>query len=131
MFKIGDEIKIIKGALYTNGNVVPEQNLNTKMYVRNKNNDNYVIGRAMTGPVLGEINIQFLKSIFENDAMIKPYIVQINTNNFPFYHSPSKNSGVVRRVDGGTLFTIVDERGNFGKVKLGAGWIDLTKVTKL
>ena len=78
MFKIGDEIKITKGALYTNGNAVPEQNLNTKMYIRNVNGDNYVIGRSTTGPVLGEINAKFLKSIFENEAMIKPYIVQVN-----------------------------------------------------
>ena len=131
-FNIGDEVKILPGATFLhNGAPVPENALNIKVFIRDVKNDRYVVGRAKTGPLLGELPEQMLKSVWENEINIKPYIVQIAAENCPIYYSPSKNSGIVRRVENSSLFTIVDERAGFGKLLMGAGWVELAKAKKL
>lgn len=39
--------------------------------------------------------------------------------------SPSSSSGITTQVSKGSVFTIVDEKEGWGKLKSGAGWIDL------
>lgn len=129
-FNIGDEVKILPGAVLANGRPVPENAINVKVFVRGVNGDNYVIGRTLTGALLGELPRTAIKPFAENAAMIKPYIVQVLENDFPVYHSPSKTSGIIRRVDNASLFFIVDERAGFGKLQMGAGWVELAKVKK-
>ena len=128
-FRIGDEIKILPGAVYADSsNAVPDNAINTKLFVRDVDGDVCKIGRAMKGPYLGLVNTKFIKLMIENNAVIDPYIVQVVEANLPIYHSPSKTSGIVRRVDNTALFVIVDERNGFGKLQMGAGWVELAKV---
>lgn len=132
MFKVNDAIQIIAGAVYlNNGKEVPVSLLNTKLYIREVKNNSCVIARAKTGPVLGEIPNEHIRLVEGNISIIKPYCVRVNDPNFPVYHSPNKNSGIVKRFDNLPLLTIVDEKNGFGKIKVGAGWIDLSKVDKL
>jgi hypothetical protein len=131
-FAIGDEVQILPNAVYTSGNKVPTDVINTKLFIRDIKNGNYVIARMMKkGPALGTIAGDYLK-IFtdENEAVIDTYVVQVLSDNFPLYQSHSKNSGIVKRLNRG-LVTIVNEKYGFGKVKIGAGWIELAKVKKL
>ncbi len=131
-FKIGDAVQVIAGAIYLNNNKeVPNSLLNTKLYIREIKNNNYVIARAKTGPILGEVSGEFIHLVEGNIHVIKPYTVQIDDSNFPVYHSANKNSGIIKRFNNFPLLTIVDEKNGFGKIKIGAGWIDLSKVTKL
>lgn len=129
-FKIGDEVKVIPGAIYTDNKAVQANAINTKLYVREVHGDVYKIARDMKGPYLGLIAANYLKLIAENAAVIDPYIVQVAEDNLPIYHSPSKTSGIIRRADNTSLFYIVDERSGFGKLQIGAGWIELAKVKK-
>lgn len=131
-FEIGEEVQILANAIYVSGNKVPADAINTKLYVRDIKNGNYVVARAMKkGPALGVIAADYLKHFTdENEAVIDTYVVKIPTDNFPLYQSPSKNSGIIKRVNRG-LVTIVDERCGFGKVKIGAGWVELAKAKKL
>lgn len=46
------------------------------------------------------------------------------------YKTASKNA-IVNRITNGGVFTIVETSGNFGKLKSGAGWVDLRKVIKI
>jgi hypothetical protein len=130
--KIGNEVYIMAGAVYVNNNkTVPETLLNTKVFVRNINNNICTVARAKTGPVLGDIAMENLKSAEENEIKINPYIIQIPAANIPLYHSASKNSGIIRRLSRFELITIVDEKNGFGKIKVGAGWVELAKVNKI
>lgn len=129
-FNIGDEVKIIPGSTFEDGRTVPENAIGVKLYVRNIHNDSCVIGRAMTGAVLGNLAESALKFAAENEAVIHPYVVQILEDDFPIYHSPSKTSGIIRRVDSSVLYMIVDERAGFGKLQMGAGWVELARVKK-
>ena len=129
-FKIGDPVIIINGAIYKNNNKeVPKNLLNIKLYIREiKDNNCYTIGRAKTGAVLGDISADYLKLFIDKNTInIKPYVIYVPNHDFPLYHSPSKNSGVIRRINRG-LNTIIDEKNGFGKIKNGTGWIELTKV---
>ena len=130
-FKIGDEVKIIPGATFANnGARVPDSCINVKLYVRLIKDGMYMLGKAPQGAFLGLVAESNLKLVAENEAMIKPYIVQVIEDNFPVYHSPSKTSGIIRRADNTSLFFIVDERAGFGKLQMGAGWVELAKVKK-
>lgn len=129
-FNIGDAIKIMPGAILTNGRPVPENAIGTKVFIRDIQNGKYIIGRAMSGAIMGELTAGSFKHFLENEATIDPYIVQVIEDNFPIYHSPSKTSGIIRRADNTSLFMIVDERAGFGKLQMGAGWVELAKVKK-
>ena len=129
-FNIGDAIKIMPGAILTNGRPVPENAIGIKVFIRDIRNDKYVIGRAMSGAIMGELTAGSFKHFLENEAVIDPYIIQVIEDNFPIYHSPSKTSGIIRRADNTSLFMIVDERAGFGKLQMGAGWVELAKVKK-
>ena len=131
-FNVGDAVQLIAGAIYLNNNKeVPNTLLNTKLFVREVKANSCVIARAKTGPILGEVDNDHLRSINENVAAIDPYIVQVPTANLPLYYSASKNSGIVKRLNRFALMTIVDEKAGFGKVKVGSGWLELAKVNKL
>ena len=128
LFKIGDNVRIITGAIYENNHVeVPKEILDLKLFIRAVKDGVYTVARAKTGPVLGDITEINLISASENTANINTYVVHIPNHEFPLYHSPSKNSGVIRRVKRG-LYTIVDEKNGFGKIKVGTGWVELSKV---
>ena len=132
MFKVGDTVQIINGAVYlNNGRAVADSLLTVKLYVRETKEHSSVVARAKTGPVVGEIDNNHLKLVEGNIALIDPYIIQARDVNIPLYNSPNKNSGIIRRLGLFELITIVDEKNDFGKVKMGAGWIDLSKVVKL
>ena len=129
LFKIGDEVKIIANAHYVNGKIVPENAINIKLYVRNNNGANCIVARAKTGPILGEIDAKFLKNALENEAVIEPFIIKTIATT-PIYQSPAKNSGVIKRLEDGLLLSIVDKKSGFGKIKMGPGWVELSKVKK-
>lgn len=132
MFKINDTVQVLPGSIYLNTNKeIPDSILNIKLYVREVKENSCVIARAKTGAILGEISNENLKVIDGNIAAIEPYLVRIPTDNIPLYNSANKNSGIIKRLNRFSLITIVDEKNNFGKIKIGAGWIDLSKVERI
>lgn len=131
-FKVGNAVQVMPGAVYLNNDKeVPETLLNTKLYVRDVKGDNCTIARAKTGPVLGDVHYENLIAIDGNVAMIDPYVIQVPITGLPLYHSANKTSGIIKRLNRFSMITIVDEKNGFGKVKIGAGWIELAKVVKL
>lgn len=59
------------------------------------------------------------------------YKVQITATRLNVRKSPNKNSQVVAQLAKGYTFTIVEEKGGFGKLKSGTGWIDLQYTKKI
>jgi hypothetical protein len=132
-FKVGDRVQIVTGAIYLNSNKeVPSAIAKAEAVVRTVKDNSCVIARAETGPVLGEIANDNLKIVYGNNiAVIEPYYIQAVDAKIPLYNSPNKNSGIIRRLDMFELLTIVDEKNDFGKIKKGAGWVELAKVQKI
>ena len=132
MFKVNDKVRLLTGAIYLNNEKeIPASLLNTKLYVREAKPNSAVIARAKTGPVLGEVSNENLVIVEGNIANIETYFVQVPTANLPIYYSPNKTSGVIKRLNRFALLTIVDEKNGFGKIKVGSGWVELSKVTRL
>ena len=130
LFKIGDRVQIMPGESYLSGKEVPADILNLKLYIRAVKDSGYTVARAQTGAVLGDIAEDDLKDISVGINAIQPYVIKTTVNDAALYHSPSKNSGVIRRINRG-LYTIIDEKNGFGKIKVGKGWIELAKVVKM
>lgn len=131
-FKVGETVSLVAGATYLNNKKeVPASVMGLKLYIRDVKANSCVIARAKSGPVLGEVANDYLRSANENVAVIDPYCVRVNTHNLPLYYSFNKNSGVVKRLTNFPLLTIIDEKNGFGKVKVGPGWVELIKVEKL
>lgn len=130
--KIGSEVLLMPNTVFLNSNKeATEEQLKLKLYVRDIKDNKYTVARAKTGPILGIVAKDNLKDANENVPEIDPYVVQILEPNTPLYHSSNKNSGILKRLNRFALFTIVNEKNGFGKIKNGAGWVELTKAQKL
>ena len=60
-----------------------------------------------------------------------PYKVKITAQSLNVRKSPDENSAITAQVRRGYIFTIVDEKEGFGKLKSGAGWINLQYTEKV
>lgn len=131
-FTIGSEVRLMPNTVFLNNDKeATEEQLKLKLYVRDVKDDKCTVARAKTGPVLGIVSKDNLKDASENTPEIEPYVIQVLEANTPLYHSSNKNSGILKRLNRFALFTIVNEKNGFGKIKNGAGWVELTKVQKL
>ena len=72
-FKIGDEVKLVIGAKYSNGKSIPNWLFNKKLYVRKiyPNDDNIVVSILKTGAVTGIVHKDYLKSL-DNAPLTTP-----------------------------------------------------------
>lgn len=60
-----------------------------------------------------------------------PYKVKIMAQSLNVRKSPTESSAVTAQVRHGYIFTIVDEKEGWGKLKSGAGWINLSYTQKV
>lgn len=63
----------------------------------------------------GEVVYQFKE--------FEPYLVKITNKNIPVYKNMVVNNEISCYVNSGEVFTIVEERGEFLKLKSGSGWL--------
>lgn len=54
------------------------------------------------------------------------YLVRVNTNLLNVRSGPSKDHVITTKIKRNEVYTIVQEEGGWGKLKSGAGWIDLS-----
>ncbi len=59
------------------------------------------------------------------------YKVRVTTNLLNVRTGPSKENNISTKVKKGEVFTIIQEEGGWGKLKSGAGWIDLSYTEKI
>ena len=55
----------------------------------------------------------------------QPYIVRVVNTAIYVIDAPNPNANIVRTVYKGSAFTIIEVKGNYGRLKSGAGWINL------
>ena len=128
---IGDAVSLVKDAVYTSGGTIPKWVFDSKLYLREIRSDgSYVISTRSSGPITGVVDPKYIikYSKFAN-SNFNSYLVQIDTNILNVRAKPSNNSTINTQVSRNQIFTIVDEKDGWGKLKSGAGWISL-KYTK-
>lgn len=60
-----------------------------------------------------------------------PYLVRITASSLNVRKGAGTNYGISTVVSKGQVYTIIDEKDGWGKLKSGAGWISLNYTTKL
>lgn len=136
-YKVGDEVSLISGAKYSNGLSIPTWLYSYKMYVREIRKDgNVVISTQKTGAITGVVapnQIIPYKATITTSAnpTFVPYIVRISTEVLNIRSGAGTNYKIVGQVKKFELYTIIDEKNGWGKLKSGAGWIALNYTTKV
>ena len=133
-FKVGDKVKIIKNAVWTNGSKVPDWLLSKTLYVREVNaNETITVSTLKTGAITGVIKLKYLKPMSSTTAKpstFKPYLVIITANSLNVRNGAGTQYKVNTTVKKDQVFTIIEEKDGWGKLKSGAGWIKLDDYTK-
>ncbi len=132
-FKIGNEVKLVPGATYDSGIAIPDSIINSKLYVRQIKNGNYLIGLQMTGRILGSVKpenvIAYSAPMPVATDAIKPYLVFIQEDHLDLKSRPDVNAKTLKVLSKDGAFTVVDERDGWGHLKIG-GWIPLDKTLR-
>ena len=136
-YKVGDEVSFINGAVYANGAKIPTWLYTYKLYVREiRKNDIIVVSTKKTGAITGTVKYDQVVP-YEKREEIKsnpdfvPYIIRIDTDILNVRSGPGTNYRINTQVRKYELYTIVDEKNGFGKLKSGAGWIALEYTKRL
>ena len=134
-FSINDIVKLIPGATYTSGQEIPNWLFKNKLYVREIYNNDIVISTQKTGDITGIVsadNLTYYDSSLNNITQIfTPYLVKINTSVLNVRAGAGTNYKITTQVKINEVYTIVDENGDWGKLKSGAGWINLAYTKKV
>lgn len=134
-FKEGDAVRVIKGATWTNGKTPSSWVFDSKMYVRDVNSDgNIRISTQKTGDISGTINPKYLTAYVDTTTSapsFTSYIVQITASSLNVRAGAGASYKVNTIVHSGEKYTIVEEQNGWGKLKSGAGWINLSYAKKV
>lgn len=136
-YKVGDAIKLLDNATYTSGKPIPKWVFSSKLYVRGVyENGNIVFSTQKTGAVTGVVSPNFVipyETNVNNSTIeiFKPYIVKITADVLNVRAGAGTQYKITTQVKKNCLFTIVAEKGKWGKLKSGAGWIHLDYTKKV
>ena len=137
VYKVGDEIKLLSNATYVTGKAIPKWVFSSKLYVRGiYENGNIVFSTQKTRDITGVVSSNYVipYNVNEKESAIeifKPYIVKITTDVLNVRAGAGTQYKITTQVKRNCLFTIVAEKGNWGKLKSGAGWICLDYTKKV
>ena len=138
-FPEGTTVSLVAGATYANGAAIPEWLFKSKLYVRSevREDGTVIFSTQATGPVTGVVKSKDL--IKYNDTLVDPkpesiftpYLVQINADILNVRAGAGVNYKVNTQIKRNGIYTIVAEKGDWGKLKSGAGWINLDYTQKV
>ena len=128
--KEGDIIKLVSGAKYVDGKTIPSWVFKSTLYCRGFRGDDVVFSTLKTGAVTGVVkktSIQGFEGTIASSTPKKefPYLVIIDTDVLNVRAGASTSTKVTTQVKRNEVYTIVAEDGEWGKLKSGAGWINL------
>ena len=138
-FNVGDIARIVPGAIWSTGTKIPEWFAKKNVYVRGINkNGTIVISTLKTGAVSGSVKPEYLdlitstatQPVATKPSNFKSYLVIITADSLNVRNGAGTQYKVNSTVKKGQVFTIVDEKNGWGRLKSGAGWISLKNYTK-
>ena len=138
-FKVGDVVTLLANATWSTGASIPSWVYTKTLYVREiRKNGIVAISTLKEGAITGTIQPKFL-NLKKPSATVphtapktfKPYLVIITTKSLNVRGGAGTNYSINATVAKGQVFTIIDEKAGWGKLKSGAGWINLSYTKKL
>lgn len=129
---VGDEVRLVDGAKYHTGVSVPTWVINSKLYVRELQGDDVVISTLKTGAITGKVNKKYIKGQTSTSvATFASYKVQVTVDALNIRDGASTDYKINGTIRDRGVYTIVEEKNGFGKLKSGAGWIYLDYTKKV
>ena len=130
----GMEVMLTNNAIFTNGKSIASWMFNKKLYVRKINGDDITISTVKTGPISGVVNKKYLKK-YDSELVAAPgfeaYVVAITGDVVNVRAGAGTNYKVNTQVKQNQLYTIIDEKDGWGRLKNGSGWISLEFTRKI
>ena len=131
-YKVGDIVKLKANATYYNGVSIPNFVKNSTLYYRGTNNNGIIISTQKTGDITGVVKAEALEGGTSNPTQPNTpstYTVKVTCDCLNVRRGPSTGYVVSTQIRDRGIYTIVETKGNWGKLKSGAGWIclDYTK----
>lgn len=130
----GMEVMLTNDAIFTNGKSIASWMFNKKLYVRKINGDDITISTVKTGPISGVVNKKYLKK-YDSELVAAPgfeaYVVAITGDVVNVRAGAGTNYKVNTQVRQNQLYTIIDEKDGWGRLKNGSGWISLEFTRKI
>lgn len=139
----GDVISLVPGTRYITGKEVPSWVLKMTLYARK------IIGECVTfsifkaGPITGTVPRMYVLregvTTAEPEIPVEtptvttsacPYLVK-TSGNLDIYAGAGAAYKVKQTIVKAGIYTIIKESNGFGKLKSGAGWVDLSKVRRV
>ena len=140
-FQVGDAVRIVSGAIWSTGSMVPKWLLPKTLYIRQiKSNGTIVVSTLKTGAVTGVIKPEYLDKISSANPVttttptskpdFKNYLIIVIADSLNVRNGAGTQYKINTTIKKGQVFTIINERNGWGKLKSGAGWIYLDGYTK-
>jgi N-acetylmuramoyl-L-alanine amidase CwlA len=122
--KANSVVAIAKDATYYTGGKIPDWVKNKKWIVKSVKGDRAVIDKSADGTnsINSPINVNYLQ-IANSD--FEPFLARVNTSALNIRKGPGTNYAIVGTIRDKGTYTIVEQKGTWGKLKSGAGWISL------
>lgn len=134
---IGDKVTLTQDAKYTNGKKPAAFVFDINLYVRKIDGDKITISIYKSGAITGTVHRKYIvkdgqPAVTEKPAESAkvPYLVQVKRTDLNIRKGPGTSYGTNGVIAPG-IYTIVEEKNGFGKLKSGVGWISLGYVNKL
>lgn len=129
---VGDEVHLVSGAVYTNGQAIPAWVINSTLYVREIRGSDIVFSTLKTGAVTGVAAAKYFKEASSSTVpSSSSYMVTVTASSLNIRSGPSTSYPVVGSIAKGGAYTIIEESNGWGKLKSGAGWISLAYTEKV
>ena len=132
--KVGNTCKLTADAKFTTGDDVPDWVINSTLYIREVSSDNtVVISTQKTGAITGRVNKKYIKgatTTTTNKTTTTSYQVYVTASKLNVRSGPGLNYKVNTTISKNEVYTIVEEKNGWGKLKSGAGWISLEYTKK-
>ena len=131
--KVGDKIKLVTGATYSNGKTIPAWLFKSVLYCREiRKDDTVVISTLKEGAITGVVKKTSIQGYEkEQNGSSVLYKVRITADILNVRAGASQNEKVTYRIGKNEVYTIIEEKDGWGKLKSGAGWISLKYTERL
>ena len=138
-FPEGTAVSLVLGATYADGKAIPTWLFKSKLYTRSevRKDGTVIFSINTTGPITGVVKAKDLVKYgtapveAKPEPTFTPYIVRIDTDVLNVRAGAGTGYKINTQVKRHGLYTIVAEDGVWGKLKSGAGWINLDYTQKI
>lgn len=132
--EVGMEVMLTNDAVFTNGKSIASWMFGKKLYVRRISDDNITISTVKTGAISGIVDKKYLKEYDSELAAapgFDPYVIAVTGDVVNVRAGAGTQYKVNTQVKENQLYTIIDEKDGWGKMKNGFGWISLEFTRKI